>query len=145
MDWIQSRKRGPEWKQGWTAQTLTTMSAPPLPLVAVFAIVIFLLSLSQYTAYKEQMQYTMINFKIFFFLLPVLLVFFLRSSLLSGGGWLNFGDSSQQGRQVRRQLARGMAGFPWGVAVLVVALLVLVSYQSSFQSKWFPFGRSVYS
>lgn len=142
MDWIQSRKRGPEWKQSWTEQTLSSMSAPPLPLVAIFTIVIFLLSLSQYSAYKEQMQNTMINFKIFLFLLPVLLVFLLRSSLLSGGGWLNFGVSPQQGGLVRRELARGMAGFPWGVAVLVVVLLVLVSFHSSFQSKWFPFGTS---
>ncbi|KAI3447981.1 hypothetical protein Pfo_004646 [Paulownia fortunei] len=142
MDWIHTRKRGPEWKHGWTDQALSSISAPPLPLVAVFAIVIFLLSLSQYTTYKEHMRYTVVNFKILLFLVPLLLIFFLRSSLLTGGRWFNFWSSSQHGRQVRRELAHGMSGFPWGMAVLVVALLVLVSYQSSFHSKWFPIGRS---
>lgn len=143
MDWIRTRRRGPEWRQGWTEQTLSSISAPPLPLVAVFAIVMFLLSLSQYTAYKEQMRYTMFGFKILLFLAPVFLIIFLRSSLLTGGGWLDFLSSfSRQGRRERQELARGVAAFPWGVALLLVALLVLVSYQSSFQSKWFLFGSS---
>ncbi|KAK4424090.1 hypothetical protein Salat_1602400 [Sesamum alatum] len=132
MDWVYTRKRGPEWKQGWTDQTLSSISAPPLPLMAIFAIVIFLLSLSNYSAYKEQMHSTMINFKIILFLVPVLLVFFMRSSLLNARGWLNFPPGR---RQVRQELARGISGFPWSVAALVAVLLVLVSYQSSFQSK----------
>ncbi|KAL6497894.1 hypothetical protein OROHE_026740 [Orobanche hederae] len=138
MGWIHSKKRGPEWKQSWTDQTLSSISAPPLPLIAVFAIVIFLLSLSQYNTYKEQMRYTAVSFKIFLFLVPVLLIVFIRSSLLSSGGWwLNWWPSPPHGR---RELACGVAGFPWGVAVLVAVLLVMVFYHSSFQSKWFPFG-----
>ncbi|KAL0454118.1 UNVERIFIED_CONTAM: hypothetical protein Slati_0751000 [Sesamum latifolium] len=132
MDWFYPRRRGPEWKQGWTDQTLSSISAPPLPLMAIFAIVIFLLSLPGYYAYKEQMHYTMINFKILLFLVPVLLIFFMHSSLLNSGWWLNFRSSSPARRQ---ELARGISGFPWAVAVLVAVLLVLVSYQSSFQSK----------
>ncbi|KAL6514530.1 hypothetical protein OROGR_020109 [Orobanche gracilis] len=139
MGWIHTKRRGPEWKQSWTNQTLSSsMSAPPLPLIAVFAIVVFLLSLSQYNTYKEQMRYTLVSFKIFLFLVPVLLIIFIRSSLLSSRGWwLNWWPSQPH---VRRELAPGVAGFPWGVAVLVVVLLVLVFYHPSFRSKWFPFG-----
>ncbi|KAL0348461.1 UNVERIFIED_CONTAM: hypothetical protein Sangu_1073900 [Sesamum angustifolium] len=135
MEWFYARRRGPEWKQGWTDQTLSSISAPPLPLMAIFAIVIFLLSLSNYNAYKEQMHYTMINFKILLFLVPVLLIIFMHSSLLNTGGWLNFRSSSPPRLRMRQELARGISGFPWAVAVLVAVLLVLVSYQSSFQSK----------
>ncbi|XP_073119025.1 uncharacterized protein [Henckelia pumila] len=141
MDWVYNKRRGPEWKQGWTDQTLASISAPPLPLVAVFTIVIFLLSLSQYSTYKEHVQNSVISFKLLLFLVPVFLIFFMRSSLISGGGF-DLSNFSQPGRQVKREFARGMAGFPWGMAVLVVVLLVLVSYQSTFQSKWFPFGGS---
>ncbi|KAL7125436.1 hypothetical protein ABFS83_14G117100 [Erythranthe nasuta] len=137
MDWIHTKRRGPQWKQGWTEQTFSSISAPPFPLIAVFAIVIFLLSISQYSSYKEQMSSTLINFKILLFLASLLLVFFVRSSLL------DFWMSSQNGqRQMRWQWAHVAAGFPWGVAALVVVLLVLVSYQSTFHSKWFPFGSS---
>ncbi|PIN14292.1 hypothetical protein CDL12_13083 [Handroanthus impetiginosus] len=145
MDWIHTKRRGPQWKQGWTDQTLSSISAPPLPLLAIFTIVIFLLSLSQYNTYKEQMRYTMINFKILLFLVPILLISLISSTrlkLIAGQGWFSFMSSSQQGRQVRRELARGTSGFPWGVAILVVVLLVLVSYQSSFQSKLFVVGGS---
>lgn len=142
MDWIHTKRRGPEWKRGWKDQTLSSISPPPLPLLAVFAIVIFLLSLSQYSTYKEQMNYTVTNFKILLFLMPLLLIFFMRSNLLSSGAWAHLWAPSQNGQQVRRELARGVSGFPWSVAVVLVALLVLVSYQSSFHSKWFPFGRS---
>lgn len=141
MDLIHSRRRVPEWKQGWSNQTLGSMSAPPLPLMAIFAIVIFLLSISQYSAYKEQMQSTMVGLKLVLLLVPVILIFVLSSSLVAGGG-LNFWSPRRDGRRERWDLGRGLSGFPWGVAVLVLVLLVLVSYQSSFHSKWFPFGSS---
>ncbi|XP_073308929.1 uncharacterized protein [Primulina huaijiensis] len=142
MDWLYSRRRGPEWKQGWTDQTLASISTPPLPLVAVFTIVIFLLSLSQYSTYKEHVQNSVTSFKLLLFLVPVFLIFFMRSRFLSGGGF-DLSNFSHPGRQVKREFARGMAGFPWSIAVLVLVLVVvLVSYQSPFQSKWFPFGGS---
>lgn len=96
MDPIHTRRRCPESKQDFSP-----VAAPPLPLMAIFAIVGFLLSLSHYTTYKELMQYTMFNLKIMLYLAPVFLVFLLRSTLLSSGGrWLNFRwPSRQQGRQ----------------------------------------------
>lgn len=138
MDPIHARRQGLESKQGFSP-----IAAPPLPLMAIFAIVGFLLSLTHYTTYKEVVQYTMFNLKIVLYLAPVFLVFLLRSTLLrSGGRWLDFRwPSRQQGRQ---QLGGGAAAFPWGMAALVVALLLLLSYRSSFQSKWFPYGTSDY-
>ncbi|KAL2490646.1 hypothetical protein Adt_26274 [Abeliophyllum distichum] len=138
MDWVYTKRRGPEWKQGWTGQTLGSVSAPPLPLVAIFAIVMFLLSLSQYKSYKDQMYHAVISFKLCLFLVPIFLVFLMRSTFTSSMS--NFWSS--QPRNARHDWARGMVGFPWGVAVLVVVLLVLVSYQSSFHSQWFPLWRS---
>ncbi|KAE9447346.1 hypothetical protein RHGRI_032879 [Rhododendron griersonianum] len=130
MEWLYPKRRGPEWKQGWTIQTLTSVSTPPLPLLAVFAIVIFLLSLSQYTNYKAQMQHTMVNFHLFLVMLPVLLIFVVLPALFS----LRFG---LRALRPEHGPAQQSGGSPWGVAILVVVLLLLVSYQSSFHSKWF--------
>ncbi|KAH7518474.1 hypothetical protein FEM48_Zijuj09G0175300 [Ziziphus jujuba var. spinosa] len=122
MEWFYTKRRGPEWKQGWTSQTLTSMSAPPFHLLTIFAIVIFLLWFSQYTGYKAQFQQTAINFQLFLMVLPLLLILFMAS--YSSGGLFNL--------QLRRP-----EGSPWGVAILLLLILVLLSYQSSFHSKWF--------
>lgn len=100
------------------------MSAPPLPLLAIFAIVLLLLSFSQYTGYKSQMHQSAINYQLFLFLVPILLIFLIMASFSGKVEKLSF------------KLPR-FDNMPWGVAVLVVVLLVLVSYQSSFHSKWF--------
>ncbi|KAL6184544.1 PREDICTED: uncharacterized protein LOC101308118 [Fragaria vesca subsp. vesca] len=139
MEWFYPKRRGPEWKQGWTGQTLSSISAPPLHLLTIFAIVILLLWLSQYTEYKSQMQHTAANFQILLMLLPIVLIFLVIScSSVSSAGWFNF-----QRRHPQHELVnQASGGSPWGVAILVVLVLVLLSYQSSFHSKWFGPLRS---
>ncbi|CAN6554663.1 unnamed protein product [Malus baccata var. baccata] len=140
MEWFYPKRRRPQLKQGWTGQTLTSISAPPPHLLTIFAIVIALLWLSQYTDYKSQMQHTALNFQIFLISLPILLVFLVASySSISSSGWFNFRVRRREHESVHR--VGGGSSSPWGVAVLLVLLLVLVSYQSSFHSKWFG-GRS---
>lgn len=136
MEWFYPKRRGPQWKQGWTSQTVTSISAPSFHLVTIFSIVMVLLWLSQYNGYKAQLQQTAVNFQLFMFLLPVLVIFFMASYSSS---WLfNF-----QFRRPRRETPTQQSGSsPWGVAIFVVLLLVLLSYQSSFHSKWFGRFRS---
>lgn len=134
MDWLYTR-RGPEWKQGWRGQTVASISMPPLPLLAIFGIVIFLLSISQSASYKEQLQRASMNVQLVLLLVPILLILLLRPSFT--GGWFNFW-APKRGREEYSSMQRSSGGgFPWGVAILLVALVVLVSYQSSFHSKWF--------
>ncbi|CDO96951.1 unnamed protein product [Coffea canephora] len=129
MGWFYSR-RGPEWKQGWRGQTMASLSLPPLPLLAIFAIVICLLSLPQSTSAAT------IDLKLLLFSVPILLILLIRPSF--SGGWFNFGTPKPGPGSSAHQ----SGGFPWGVALLVVILVVLVSYQSSFQSMWFTPLRS---
>ncbi|KAK6946385.1 hypothetical protein RJ641_013929 [Dillenia turbinata] len=131
MDWVLYKRRGPEWKRGWAGQTMASISMPPLPLLAIFAIVIFLLSLSQYSGYKAQLQYSIVNFQLLLFLIPILLVFLMASVSVQGGRYvfrIPGLDHDSLGR---------VGSSPWGVAILVAVLLVLVSYQSLFHSQWF--------
>ncbi|KAM1152411.1 hypothetical protein ACFX2J_034846 [Malus domestica] len=142
MEWFYPKRRGPQWKQGWTGQTLTSISAPPLHLLTIFAIVIAFLCLSQYTDYKSQMQHTTINAHLFLISLPIFLIFLVASySSISSTGWFNSGYRPSQREAVQRAGRGGSSSSPWGVAILLVLLLVLVSYQSSVHSKWFG-GRS---
>ncbi|KAL5856046.1 hypothetical protein ACOSQ3_005881 [Xanthoceras sorbifolium] len=136
MDWFYTKRRGPEWKRGWSGQTLASVSAPPPPLLAIFGIVLLLLWLSQYTGYKAQMHLIAINFQLFIFLLPILLIFLMASLSSNGGYSLRLPRFQHGSLQSSMHQSRG-GGTPWGVAILVVVLLVLLSYQSSFHSKWF--------
>ncbi|KAB1207581.1 Triosephosphate isomerase, chloroplastic [Morella rubra] len=86
--------------------------------------------------YKAQLKSTAINFQLFLFLLPILLILFMASYSTS---WrFNFPLWRQEHDPKQRAGAS-----PLGVAILVVVLLVLLSYQSSFHSKWFgPLWRT---
>ncbi|KAL6179296.1 hypothetical protein ACLB2K_050812 [Fragaria x ananassa] len=88
MEWFYPKRRGPEWKQGWTGQTLSSISAPPLHLLTIFAI-------------RRHPQHELAN--------------------------------------------QASGGSPWGVAILVVLVLVLLSYQSSFHSKCPRSSLSIFS
>ncbi|XP_022763101.1 uncharacterized protein LOC111308773 [Durio zibethinus] len=129
MEWVYPRRRGPQWKQGWTGQTLSSVSAPPIPLLTIFGIVVVLLWLSQYTGYKARLHHTAINFQLFIIILPILLIFFMIS--FSSSGRLAFWQQRLEHETVHRS-----GGSPWGIAILVGVLLVLLCYQSSFHSKW---------
>lgn len=126
MEWLQPKRRGPEWKQGWAGQTLgsVSVSSPPPQLLTIFGIVIFLLWFSQNAGYEAQMYRSAANVQLVLFLLPILVIFFMSS--YSTGGLINFR---------LRQLATGSThrgASPWTIAILVPLILVLLYFQSSF-------------
>ncbi|KAG5250339.1 ER lumen protein retaining receptor [Salix suchowensis] len=108
MAWLLKDPRGPAWKHEWTRRTLASMSLPPFPLVAIFVIIILLLSVSSFMSYKNRMQHTLINLKLLLLFLPVLLIFLAMFA-------------SKYGSADNRNW-----NLPWGLAV------------SSFQSMWSP-------
>uniref|UniRef100_A0A7C9ABK9 Uncharacterized protein n=1 Tax=Opuntia streptacantha TaxID=393608 RepID=A0A7C9ABK9_OPUST len=67
---------------GWWKQRRSTMGdAPPLPLIALFGIVLFYLYLSAYLPFKEDLHRGGFFLKVLFFvLLPTLLFFLIRSN-----------------------------------------------------------------
>ncbi|GMN35786.1 hypothetical protein TIFTF001_005532 [Ficus carica] len=134
MGWlIREDRSGSSWKLGWTERTLASLTAPPLPLVAIVGIVVVLLSVSSYANYRTQMQRTVIGFRVFLFLLPVVLIFVAHSVTKYGTVLLVRPRTKSE-----VAVSEGGGGSPWGVAVLLVVVLVLISYRSYFQSKWWP-------
>lgn len=133
MGWLREQKRGPPWKHGWTEQTIASMSLPPLPILIIFFIVVFLLYLSFSINLTKQMDRTMAGMKLFLLLIPVAIIFLAQ--WISVKGKLVIPLLNTDHDAVHRA-----SGSPWGVAVVVVLLLVLLSYQSSLHSKWFPWS-----
>ncbi|XP_074589790.1 uncharacterized protein LOC141845628 [Curcuma longa] len=130
MAWFFNERRGPQWKRGWQEQTLCSLSLPPLHLILVFAIVVLFLCMSWYHDYKTQMIRTEIGLRFFTFLLPVALVvvapFFLSQM---------FVFPLRRREQVESPAAQGAGTSPMKVLALVLVLLLMISYQSSFS--WF--------
>uniref|UniRef100_M1ALZ3 Uncharacterized protein n=1 Tax=Solanum tuberosum TaxID=4113 RepID=M1ALZ3_SOLTU len=99
MGWFIGERRGVSWRD----QTLESLSAPPLALIVLFGLVIFLMSMSTYSEYKATVEKS----------------------------------KARVTRPVVYHLASQEGGSPWGIALLLVLLLVMVHYQDSFQSTWF--------
>jgi O-antigen/teichoic acid export membrane protein len=141
MAWPFYEHRGPEWKRGWKMRTVSSLSLPPPQLLAIFAIVIFFLSISSYVNYKRLEQRVEVGFHVFMVLLAVTLLFVVRFVLFDG--WLSFWPQNWHDKFGRRYIPTSRLNIPWGVALMVVLLLVMMSYQSYFHSKWFrPFWWS---
>ena len=122
-------------KQSWTYKTMSTLNSPPLPLLALFGIVVFYLYLSTYFPYKESLHRAFFQLKLIFLVLPALLFFIMRTNY-------NPNDSQAAWYWVRvpkpdHDSFHRVGGSPWGVALVVVLLLVLVSYHSTVGSHWF--------
>ena len=125
MGWLFGGRRGSSWRD----QTLASISPPPMPLLGIFIIVFLLLALSSYVDYRVRMHRTVISLRLFLLLVPVIL-FLLARNISIYGRFIRVPKPDHD--------AIHRAGTsPWGVAALVVLLLFLVSYQSSFQSRWF--------
>ncbi|KAK4802983.1 hypothetical protein SAY86_001186 [Trapa natans] len=96
MEWLQPRRRrGPEWKQGWTERTLTSISIPSIHLLAIFLIVIFLLWCS--SSYSEprshHLRHSMASLQILLILSPILAI--LLSALYTNARRFTGGSSSR--------------------------------------------------
>ncbi|KAL6316555.1 hypothetical protein AAG906_018258 [Vitis piasezkii] len=126
MGWLFGERRGPGWKD----QALASVSPPPMPLLGIFIIVFLLLSLSSYLDYKVQVHRTVISLRLFLFLLPVILFLLARTISVHGKFVIRL-------PKLGHNSIHRAGSSPWGVAALVVLLLILVSYQSSLQSRWF--------
>ncbi|CAN8277072.1 unnamed protein product [Cochlearia groenlandica] len=124
------KKKKKHYKMG----TVFTSSPPPLELVAVFAIISLFLFLSSYPNYKYKVEKTTTNLKILLLFLPILFVFLLVSMSFFRGV---FFGSSYSVRANQAMSLFGESKFPWGVLVMLIILLFLVSKQSYFHSLWY--------
>lgn len=72
----------------------------------------------------------MTQVKIFLLIFPLILLLLIH--FLSGG--MSFLVPIPEQDSLHRA-----GGSPWGVGLVLVFLLIMISYQSSFHERWFPF------
>jgi len=114
------------------------LKSPPLQLVSIVGIVMFLLVVPSYINFKQTVHKANISFHFFLLILPLLLIFI--AYFISKCGPRLVIPVDFFGRRLIQSRARieGGGSSPWGVAALVVLLLVLASKISSFRSMWSP-------
>jgi hypothetical protein len=114
------------------------ISAPPFQLVSIVGIVMFLLFVPSYINFKSTVQKANITLHLFLLVLPLLLIFIAYFISRCGPRFVLPVDFF--GRQLVQSRARteGGGSSPWGLAALVVLLLILASKLSNFRSMWSP-------
>ncbi|KAL2499359.1 hypothetical protein Adt_24909 [Abeliophyllum distichum] len=127
MGWLVRDRRGISWRD----QTLDSISPPPLHLLVFFGLLIMLMFLASYSDYKAQVEKSKMDLKLLLFLLPFLVILMLNF-MVDNRWWHYAGISTPAYETVRQE-----GTVPWGLLLLVVFLLVMVQYQSSFKSSWF--------
>ncbi|MQL72113.1 hypothetical protein Taro_004437 [Colocasia esculenta] len=110
-------------------------AGPPLPLhLCFFLFILFVfLTLSWYLSYESALESLVDQLKLVLVLSPLVLLLAVH--------WLS---SAEPGRLPlllplpERDSLHRAGGSPWGVGLVLVLLMVMVSYQSSFHERWFP-------
>ncbi|XP_062199632.1 uncharacterized protein LOC133902071 [Phragmites australis] len=112
----------------------------PVHLCFFLLVLLLFLGFSWYTSYESAAESFVYQARILLMASPFALLLAVR--LLSGAG-----EEGGARRHVESMLALPMperdsihraGGSPWGVGLLLLLLLVMVSYQSNFREKWFP-------
>ncbi|CAM0951599.1 unnamed protein product [Alopecurus aequalis] len=125
-----------------SSSTSGHLQAPELPLHLCFFLLVLLifLAFSWYMSYESVVETFADQGRLLLMVSPLALLLAVR--LLSGCD----GDGHGHGRRVDQLMSMSMpekdsihraGGSPWGVGLLLVLLLVMVSYQSNFREKWF--------
>ncbi|CAL5088096.1 unnamed protein product [Urochloa decumbens] len=129
---------------GSLSSSSSSAAALEVPLHLCFFLLVLLIFLffSWYTSYESAAESFANQARILLMASPFALLLAVR--LLSG---VSGGGEGGVGRGVGDLLAVPMperdsihraGGSPWGVGLLLMLLLVMVSYQSNFREKWFP-------
>ncbi|PON93547.1 Transmembrane protein [Trema orientale] len=102
----------------------------PLHLCFFMLILFFMLGFSWYINYENKFEDLITQVKLFLMIVPLLLLLVVHC--LSSGGVPFLIPLPEQDSLHRA------GGSPWGVGLLLVFLLFMISYQSSFHERWFP-------
>ena len=148
--WLHSSDQRRSWKRSWAARALSSCSLPPPGLLAFFAIVVFFLAVSGYVDYKAIERRAEIGARVFAAPLALAAAFLLFAAL----SWRRRYWTTRRMRQraahhypwsSSHDASSSSSAAPWGVAVAVAILLLMMTFQESVHSMWFrPLWDSYY-
>ncbi|XP_073313723.1 uncharacterized protein [Primulina huaijiensis] len=111
----------------------------PYPVLLILALIFVFLGLQWYVSYESVVESTEENMGWVLMAVPLVLVFSVKwLSSFENPGWWFYGRSPWERQQMGSYLMPSEGGSsPWGVAAVIVLLLVLMRYQSTFLDGWF--------
>ncbi|XP_073128652.1 uncharacterized protein [Henckelia pumila] len=116
-----------------------SLNPPPYPVLFVLALIFVFLGLQWYVSYESVVESTEENMGWVLIAVTLILVFAVKwLSSFEDPGWWFYGRSPWERRQMASYFQPSDGGSsPWGVAAVIVLLLVLMQYQSVFLDSWF--------
>ncbi|KAJ9132742.1 hypothetical protein P3X46_033579 [Hevea brasiliensis] len=112
-----------------------TLNPLPYPVLLMLAVISIFLGISWYFSYEEIAETAEMQMNWLLLATPLVLLFLVR--------WLSFMENPDMfakspwewKRRTHHRPPEGSS--PWGVAALIVLLLVLAQFQSAFLDSWF--------
>ncbi|XP_073308312.1 uncharacterized protein [Primulina huaijiensis] len=116
-----------------------SLNPPPYPVLLILALIFVFLSLQWYVSFESVVESTEENMGWVLMVVTLVLVFAVKwLSSFEDSGWWFYGRSPWERRQMASYFQTSEGGSsPWGVAAVIVLLLVLMQYQSVFRDGWF--------
>lgn len=117
----------------YSSSSSSSQSQPTLPPHLCFFLLVLLafVSFTWYMNFESMFGPFFDGVKLFFMVSPLLLVLAVQLFSFLERFWIYVPFTEQQ------SLHRA-GGTPWGVALLLVILFFMVSYQSDLRERWFP-------
>lgn len=117
-----------------------TLSPLPYPVILILLMVALLLGVSWFFTYEDFIEEASEQLSWALLVLPLALVLLIRwiSSVDTFEGYFGFYPTERMMGGRRRYEAPAEGSSPWGVAMVVLLLLVLASFHSTIQDMWRP-------
>ncbi|XP_058081962.1 uncharacterized protein LOC131229901 [Magnolia sinica] len=113
-----------------------TLSPLPYPVLFLLSVVMIFLGTSWYFSYEDAVESAEDQFNWAIMAAPLLLLLAVRwLSSIEDPDRLFYLSPDERRRRSHHRPSEGSS--PWVVGVLIIVLLVMVSYQSTFHDKWF--------
>ncbi|KAI6701113.1 hypothetical protein NL676_015437 [Syzygium grande] len=122
------------------SEAFTDLNPLPYPVLVILGVIFIFLGTSWYFSFEDFMESAEEQMGWILLAAPLVLLVLVRWLLTSAEDPMGFFATSpwDRWRRTYRQPTEGSS--PWGVAALIVLLLVLMQYQSAFRESWFnPF------
>jgi hypothetical protein len=117
-----------------------TLSPLPYPVILILLMVFFFLGVSSYFTYEDFMEEVEEQMSWILLAVPLVLILLIQwlSSIDTFDGFVGFFYPNQHNRRINYGISNDGGSSPWGVAALVVLVLILASFHSTFQDMWKP-------